>query len=194
MKKYLLMSFVCVLLAAAPLAYAQEREARAERGLFPAIIRWLENENRGGAAPQRNTENASGTADGASPRSEAPATTERGESAPQQPPAEPARENPDTPAATQGISTPGETQPEAGSAEALSPVTTPDMLNIHSATSDMYRAQTPLTRAEAGLLFILSVGLALAGLMLAEQGGLRQLLAGPAPRIQPMSSERTALS
>lgn len=188
------MSFVCVLLAAAPFAYAQEREARAERGLFPAIIRWLENENRGGAAPQTNTENAPGTADGATPRSEASAAAEGGESVAQQSPAEPARESPDTPVPTLGAPEPEVQQPEENPAAAPSPVTTPDMLNIHSATSDIYRAQTPLTRAEAGLLFILSVGLALAGLMLAEQGGLRQLLVGPAPRIQPMPSERTALS
>lgn len=171
----------------------RDRTEQEERGLLPAILRMLERarENRGTDAQREGREDheearnavAEHKEEEAAPW-EVPATSTETETEASVPPA---------PATTSGTSTP---VPSSGatSHSGWGATTTP-VLNTHNGVnSTIYADEWPLDRAQSGALFVLSMGLVLAGLLLAERDSLKRILAGRPLLAPPIPEKRTALS
>jgi len=128
-------------------ASAQSVDEREDRGFVETFLPFLreedgrddENENKGGAAATQTS-----------------------------PPEQPAPSaSPTQPSPQVGSQVPA--MPLSDSVAEAAATTDPSMLNTHSGSASSIYAQTGLSRGESGLLFVFSIGLALAGLLLAEQ-------------------------
>lgn len=170
-------------------ALAQSRD-NEERGIFPAIFRLMER-----AREERNEERQQ--------REERREREERQEEAQEEAPPqeEPASEVP----ATSTDDAPSPAPDPAPSPLPPSPAepaeigwgaTTTPILNTHNGVnSSIYADEWPLDRAQSGMLFLLSMGLVAAGLLLAERDTLKRLFTGRQLLTTPaLSEKRTALS
>lgn len=196
-----LMLIALFLLSFAP-AHAQEdgRESRPDRkeyrehsGFLPMLWQLIDRARgeEDAARPDRRSAELTDATTTPSQHTDDPASTEvqdQGAESTTSLPSEPASQ-PQPPAPA--LPAPSTTTPE----HAWGATTTP-ILNTHNGVnSTIYRSEWPLDRTQSGILFLLSMGLVLAGLLLAERDSLARAFRGerfvPA---SPLPEKRTALS